>query len=267
MKKLSHLIVLFYLLFAASHTFAQCKIENTAFQSGEKLTYDLYYKYGIVNSKAGIGTLTTKKTDYKGKPVYKIELRAKTTGLVNSMFTVRDTLSAYLDMQLVPLLFTKGAFEGDDYTNERQIYTYGSNNKIGIRTIRNYNGSLSFDETISTTKCAYDMVSILAYVRTLDYSGMSEGHNTAVQFISGKKLVNMYIRYLGTKKQRMNDGKTYDTIRLSLVVLDDAFEDQEEAMNVSLTNDDNKLPLVIQSNLKIGKMRVVLKKYSGTKNK
>jgi hypothetical protein len=32
---------------------AQCKIENQALKRGEKLSYDLYYKYGIINAKAG----------------------------------------------------------------------------------------------------------------------------------------------------------------------------------------------------------------------
>lgn len=246
--------------------FAQCRIENNAFESGEELTYDLYYKYGIMNPKAGVATLTTTITNYRGRNVYKTELKARTTGLVNSMFSVRDTLTGYLDMNLVPMLFTKGALEGGDYTDERQIYTYDKDGDVSIRAIRNYNGELSFDETIITPKCTYDMVSILAYARTLDYSGMRNGENTAVQFISGKRLVNMYIRYLGIAKKKINDGKKYDAIQLSLVVLDDAFKDKEEAMSVLLTNDENKLPLMIESNLKIGKMRVVLKKYSGNKN-
>lgn len=266
MKKLTLSIIVSIFLFTAFHAHAQCKIKNNAFRSGEKLTYDLYYKYGIVNSKAGIATLQTRHVNYRGKNAYKMEMKAKTLGLVNTMFTVRDTLTGYLDMNLVPMLFTKGALEGKDYTNERQIYTYPGNGKINIRTIRNYNGRLSFDETITTDKCTYDMITILAFARSLDYSGMRHGQNSPVQFITGKKLTNMYIRYLGTGKQKMNDGKTYDAIHLSLMVLDNAFEDQEEAMNVWLTNDENKLPLVIESNLKIGKMRVVLKNYTGNRH-
>jgi hypothetical protein len=170
-----------------------------------------------------------------------------------------------MDKNLVPLLFIKGAEEGKDYTRERQIYTY-QNGKTSIRAIRHRNGNFIFDETISTERCTYDMMSILAFARTLDYSNMQRGDNTQVQFITGKRLVNMYIRNMGTSSLKVNNGKTYEAVELSLMILDDAFVDQEEAMRVWITNDENKLPLQIYTKLKIGEMRSVLKDFSGNKH-
>ena len=45
-----NLLIVFTLLFSLfSYTMsAQTKIKNNAFIAGEKLTYDLYYKYGIL---------------------------------------------------------------------------------------------------------------------------------------------------------------------------------------------------------------------------
>jgi hypothetical protein len=109
-------------------------------------------------------------------------------------------------------------------------------------------------------------MSILAYARTLDYSKMQRGDNTQVQFITGKRLVNMYIRYLGTSNMKANNGKTYEAIELSLMILDKAFVDQEEAMRVWITSDENKLPIQIYTKLKIGEMRSVLKDFSGNRH-
>ena len=89
-----------------------------------KITYDLYFKYGVINAKAGIGTLNTTTTNLNGKTVYKTRLQANSTGIVDKMFPVNDTLTEYVDMKLVPLLFTKGAYEGDEYTSERQSFSY-----------------------------------------------------------------------------------------------------------------------------------------------
>lgn len=244
---------------------AQIPLKNNAFKAGEELTYDLYYKYGILNMKGGTATLNTEETNYDGKDAYKITLHASTRGLVGSMFTVDDTLTSYMDKNLIPLLFAKGATEGSDYTRERHIYSY-KNGKTSIRTIRYRNGEFRFDENITTNRCTYDMVSILAFARTLDYSKMQKGDNTQVQFISGKRLVNMYIRHKGTSSLKVNNGKTYEAIELSLMILDKAFVDQEEAMRVWITNDENKLPLQIYSKLKIGEMRSVLKDFSGNKH-
>lgn len=242
--------------------FAQCEIDNTAFQSGEKIIYDLYYKLGVINAKAGTGTLNTTTTNLNGKSVYKTQLRANTSGFADNMYSIHDTLTGYMNMKLVPLLFTKETHEGDDYRTERQSYSY-ENGKIAIRVIRYKKGKQAFDETVTTENCTYDYVSVLNYARNLDYSDMKPGENTHIQFISGRKIVNMYIRYQGITSVKANDGKTYDAIQLSLMILDKAFADQEEAMKVSLTNDLNRMPLIIEINLKIGAISVVLNDYSG----
>ena len=264
-KKLNvSFLVLFSIL---SYTFliGQTKIVNNAFNSGEKLTYDLYYKYGVINMKGGRATLNTDETTYNGADAYKLTLQASTGGLIRNLYSVDDTLTSYMDKNLVPLLFVKGAAEMKDYTRERQIYSY-QKGKTSIRTIRHRNGELSFDENIVTDHCTYDMMSILAYARTLNYSKMKRGDNTQIQFITGKRLVNMYIRYMGKSSMKVNNGKTYNAIELSLMILDNAFVDQEEAMRVWITDDENKLPLQINSKLKLGEMRVVLKDFSGTKH-
>lgn len=266
MRKKNLLIALTLLFSIFSYTMSgQTKIKNNAFKAGEKLTYDLYYKYGIINMKGGKATLNTEATTYNGKDAYKLTLQASTSGLVNSIFSVDDTLTSYMNQDLVPQLFIKGAREGKDYTRERQLYNY-QNGKTSIRSIRYRNGDFSFDENIITDRCTYDMMSILAYARTLDYSKMQRGDNTQVQFITGKRLVNMYIRYMGTSQMKVNNGKTYEALELSLMILDDAFVDQEEAMRVWISNDENKMPLQIHTNLKVGEMRSILKDFSGNKH-
>lgn len=162
---------------------------------------------------------------------------------------------------MVPMLFTKEAHESGDYSLERQSYSY-KNGKVNIRAIRHWNGKMAFDETVSADNCAYDYISVLNYVRNLDYSSMKAGDNIPIRFISGRKIVNMYIRFLGNEKIKVNNGKTYKSIKLSLMILDDAFSDQQEAMRVSLTDDLNRMPLAIEIGLKIGSIRVILKNHS-----
>lgn len=265
-RKRLYIIIISLLVSVINYSLsAQEPLKNNAFEAGEELTYDLYYKYGILNMKGGKATLKTEDTSYNGKDAYKMTLYATTGGLVGSLFTIDDTLTSYMDKNLIPQLFVKGADEVGDYTRERHIYSY-QNNKTSIRTIRYRNNEFKFDENIVTDRCTYDMVSILAFARTLDYSNMKKGDNTQVQFITGKRLVNMYIRYQGTSSLKVNNGKTYEAVELSLMILDDAFVDQEEAMRVWITNDENKLPLQIYSKLKVGEMRSVLKDFSGNKH-
>lgn len=243
----------------------QCKLTNTAFASGEHIRYDLYLNLGIVNARAGRGSLAVTEANYRGENAYKTVMMLNTSGLAGNLYTVRDTLTSFIDKNLRPLLFTKEAFEGKDYSVERQSYTYDGN-KVKIRAFRLWNGDELFDEVITSDQCTYDYLSILPYVRNLDYTGMKPGDRRHIQFISGRKPVNMYVNYQGISTVKANNGKKYEVINLSMTILDEAFSNQKDALKASITNDKNRIPVIIDTTLKIGTIRAVLSDVSGVRH-
>lgn len=260
----STLLSLFFLC-SFSLANAQCNLKNTAFKSGEKVNYDLYFNYGIVRARAGRGSLSVTESNYKGQRAYKTTMLLNTSGLAGNLYTVNDTLTSFMDMNLRPLLFTKEAFEGKDYSTESQSYTY-SGNKVNIRAIRTWNGKPDFDDVVETDECTYDYLSVLPYVRNLDYTGMRAGDRKYIQFLSGKTPVDMYVNYLGTSSVKANDGKTYNVINISMTIHDKAFTNPKEAIKASLTNDENRVPVVIETSLRMGSVRAVLKNVTGLRN-
>lgn len=264
-KKTVFISLLLFSLLAIQSVSAQCEMVNNAFKSGEKINYDLYFKYGIFNARAGRGSLSITEANYKGEKAYKTYMLLNTSGIAGSVYTVNDTLTSFVDMKVRPLLFTKEAFEGGDYSTEKQAYTY-NNNTISVRAIRTWKGEPDFDEVVTTDKCAYDYLSVLLYVRNIDFSGMKKGDRKTIHFLSGKNIVTMYVNYLGTSNVRANNGKRYDVINLSMTILDKAFSNQREAIRASLTNDANRIPIIIDTVLKIGSVRAVLKNFSGERH-
>ncbi len=265
-KKNSVILLLLFVFLGSLQLNAQCELVNKAFASGEEIQYDLYFSYGFLNARAGRGSLAVTEANYRGKNSYKTVMMLNTSGLAGNLYTVNDTLTSYIDMQLRPLLFTKEASEGKDYSVERQVYTYVGG-KVSIRAIRHWNGEERFDEVVTTDQCTYDYLSILPYIRNLDYTGMQAGDRKFVQFISGRKPVNMYINYMGTSSIKANNGKTYEVINISMTILDDAFANQKEALKASITNDANRTPVIIDTNLKIGSVRAVLRMVSGSRHR
>lgn len=244
---------------------AQCRMTNHAFASGEEIQYDLYFNFGIVNARAGSGSLSVTDANYRGQNAYKTVMMLNTSGLAGALYTVQDTLTSYVDKDLRPLLFTKDALEGKDYSVERQSYTYKEDG-IDIRTIRHWNGEERFDEVITTEDCTYDYLSVLSYVRNFDFSSMVPGDRQYIRFITGKRPVNMYVNYHGVANVKANDGKTYEVINITMTILDDAFTDQKDALKASLTNDLNRIPVVIDTSLKIGSVKAVLRSVTGVRN-
>jgi hypothetical protein len=240
---------------------AQCTIENNFFKAGEYVTYDLYIKLGAT-IKGGYASLSTQAVKYAGQEAYRMSLISASQGLARKMFPLNDTLTCYMSKQLTPLAYTKNAHEGDDETFEKLAYSYSGNN-VKIRTIRHKNGTFRFDETLSFSGCTYDLMSILFYARTLRYDLMASGSSTKVNFVTGKSKVSMRIVYNGKEKVKANDGKSYNCIRLTLYVLDEAFDNGKESMKVFITDDSNRLPVKVESKLKVGSTRVVLRSYRG----
>lgn len=255
-----------FFLFAANIS-AQCEVnENRFFKPGENLSYDLYFKYGLVTKKAGYASLFTQSSRYNNEPAYKMSLVSHSTGIARAAFKLDDTLVCFLNMKLRPLAFWKDAHEGNENNVERQTYSYLPNGNISIHARRVRNGVEKHNVTINTTSCTYDMMSIIYYARTLNYDSMGRGAKTNVVFISGKKKVNMQIHYLGVETVKANNGVSYSCHKLSLSILDDAFTNEQEAMKVYVTNDRNRIPVQLESKLKIGSTRAVLKSYAGLMN-
>lgn len=258
-------IILTFLILESIDLSAQCKIENTYFAAGEELVYDMYFKYGLINTKAGKSSMTISDDKYEGKDVLKMQLIGNTKGMASKFVSLSDTLTSFMSKEVVPLAYIKNAHESGDHTIEKAAYSY-NNNKITIKTNRIRNDELRFDEELSSGSCIYDMLSVVYYARTIDYSTMMKGDKVSISFLSGKRIVSMDIEDHGIEVMNANDNKKYDCIKLVLVINAEAFEDKKEAMTVYITNDSNRIPVRIDSKLKIGSTRAILKSYKGNKH-
>ena len=126
MKRLRNLIIAVILLLAAGVTqsAAQCKFRNTAFKSGEYLSYNLYFNWKFVWVKVGNASMSTVESKYHGKPAYRSSLITRSSANADKFFVMRDTLLCYNSLQMEPLYFRKGAREGDRYTVDEAFFSY-----------------------------------------------------------------------------------------------------------------------------------------------
>ena len=62
------ILSLLFMLWLPNISNAQCTFRNTAFKSGEFLTYNLYYNWKFIWVKAGLATMSTVESNYKGTP-------------------------------------------------------------------------------------------------------------------------------------------------------------------------------------------------------
>lgn len=245
---------------------AQCEINNTVFKAGEDILYDLYFKFGVLSAKAGKARLKVNATKYQGKPAYQMTLTSSSTGFARKIFVLDDTLSCITDDKIRPLFYTKNAHEGKEHTFEYQSYNYQPDGSINIQARRVRNGKERYNVSLKAESCTYDMMSIIYFVRTLNYDGMKNGENKRIALISGDEKVSVLLIYRGLKTAEANNNKKYKCHQITLAITDKAFENAKESMNVWFTADSNCLPIRIDTKLKHGEARAFLKSYSGLRN-
>ena len=85
MKKIKLALMLVLLLMAAQ-TQAQCTFRNTAFKSGEFLTYNLYFNWKFIWVKAGTASMSVVQSVYGGKPAYRGSLITRGNSKVDNFF-------------------------------------------------------------------------------------------------------------------------------------------------------------------------------------
>lgn len=230
----------------------------------EPLYYDLSFKYGLIHAKAGYGRLSFTPIKHEGRvPAYRMDLISHSTGFIRKVFKLDDTLSCAINERLEPLWYEKRAHEGKDDTWERLDYRYHGDGSVSIAAKRIKNGELRYDKTLKTRGLTYDMMSIVYYVRTFDFASMRVGVGRQVTFISGAKEVKMDVILRG--RQRVVDAlkREHDCYKLTLAILDPAFTNPREAMTVYLTTDGRAVPIRMDTKLKIGSARAILRDAGG----
>ena len=102
MKKISAMVLVKGALLFSLFTFlplsasAQCGIENTAFKTGEFLSYDLYFNWKFVWVKVGTASMSTVQTKYKGQNAFRSSLVTRGNSQLDNVFMMRDTLLCYI---------------------------------------------------------------------------------------------------------------------------------------------------------------------------
>ena len=259
----TYLLTLIVLIACSQSATAQCTFNNTAFKSGEFLSYNLYYNWKFVWVKAGSASMSTVLSRYGGKPAYRASLTTRGNNKVDEMFVLRDTLLCYCSEDLAPLYFRKGAREGKHYTVDEVFYTY-SGDKCNLRQHRQHNsGEHSWKKT-SYDDCIYDMLNIFLRARSFNPEGWKKGHIVKIPIADGTDVINAILKYTGTTNIKADNGVKYRCLQLSYMEQEKG--KYKEIVRFYVTDDQNHIPIRLDMFLRFGSAKAFLTGMKGAKN-
>lgn len=251
MKKI--LIILLLSVFTlGSH--AQCPAREGLLVDGEEIRYELFFNWKFIWIKAGEATLTTRLTTYADAPAYESTLLASTNPRADRIFRLRDTIRTVVTPEIVPLYFVKRCDEGKEMIYDRAWFDYGGG-VCTARQIKIYGDGRVRETSFDDSRCIYDMVSLLLYSRSLDTDSLVIGQQLQFPMVTGVKVEDQNLVYLGKKDIETLYGTYYRCQVFSLVQKrkgkDGVVRDQE-IIRFYTTDDDRHLPIQLDLILKFG---------------
>ncbi len=227
-------------------------LENKAFKMGEKLSFRAHY-LGINAATIDIEIQNT-LVEKNSRKCFHIKADGKTVKSFDWMYKVRDKFDTYLDQDaLAPIHYTKSVQEDKYFDTDLVNFKHEKKKLFGAK------GTLEMPEYTQ------DVISALYYVRNIDFSKAKKGDTYPINVYLDNKIYNLSFKYDGTETIKTDIG-TINCIRfIPQLVADRVFKD-EKGMTVWVSNDANKIPIRVKSDLMVGSIKVDITTYSNLKN-
>lgn len=241
---------------------AQCTAQNTAFQAGESVKYDLYFNWKFIWKKVGLANLTTEAATYQSQPAYCFSLLSGGSKKADFFFKMRDTLTCYVSEKLEPLYFRKAAEEGSRYTVDEAWFSY----KDGVSNVkqrRTWRDRPAQEMEYSDSRCIFDMLSILGQARSYNPDDFTVGSRIQFPMATGRRVEEQTLIYRGKENVKANNDVTYRCLVFSFVEYKKGKE--KEVITFFVSDDRNHLPIRLDMYLNFGSAKAFLKSVEGNR--
>lgn len=268
MQKISALLVLFFGFFISSQNvpiqndsvdqFAAEDDSSTAFKPGEWLKFRIHY--GFLN--ASYATLQVNSANLNGIPVYHVVGNGKTTGFASIFFKVDDTYESYFDKRDGrPYKFIRNINEGG-YTKDIEV-NFDYKNDVAILNDKKKDKKFNF----TIQEDIQDLVSAFYFLRNnYRVEDLEVGKTIDLDLLYDDDGVFKFkLKYLGKEVLKTKYGRV-ECLKFRPYVQSGRVFKEQESLSLWVSNDDNRIPIRIQADLRVGSIKADLDGYNGLKH-
>jgi hypothetical protein len=242
-------------LFIAKDT-SLCNQSNTSFSSGEKIEYTIYYNVAGLYVNAGNATFTTTATNWNGAEAYTFTALGNSNSKYDWIFKVRDNYESIVDAQtLLPYQFTRKINEGKFHQTE--LLTFNQKAKTVITS--------TAPGTFKTADCTYDVISAIYAARNINFTNIQINDKVYLNFFLDKELYPSYFKFLGRDELTTRYGK-FKVIKLAPLLVKGTVFNGGEKMIVWVTDDENHIPVRIETPIVVGSIKVDMVGYQNLRH-
>ena len=257
MKQTILTIFLGLLLFTQLPAQVTRTVKNSSFGRGEKLNFKVYYHSLVTgNVTAGYGTLeiTQDNRKFNNRDTYHIVATGKSSGFFNLFFKVDDRFESYVDEDgIYPWLFTRRTREGG----------YKKDDEVNFNQLRG--SAISRKKVTHIPINVQDIISSFFFARTLDGNSIKPGDVINLPFFLDDSVYYSKVKFFGRETIKTSMGKV-KCLKLKPLLAKGAVFKEDYPMTLWVSDDANKIPILAESAVIVGSVRMELISYSGLLN-
>lgn len=241
--------------------------DELAFKDGEKATYYIYYNLGPIWIHAGNVHFSAKERTVKNESLFDLKLAGSSTKSFDRFYCIRDTYAVTVKKEgLLPLHYREVKHEDSYFSDNHYRFDWKEDDKDSkVYFEFNKRGRLTYD-TLSIQKGVLDLITSCYHIRSVDMTKVKKGQQIPFRLVLDKEIYNLTVKYCGEETIKLKNKKKYKALKFTpKLVTGDIFED-EDAMSIYVSNDENHVPLYIEAKIKVGYVKVMLNDVQNTKH-
>jgi hypothetical protein len=251
-------IIFFFMLFTLFRIPAssQCVKENKAFDIGEELYFYAYYNWGKLWIKAGKASFIVSEKD--SNYVYTVEA-ANLPGW-DWLYYLRTTHIASMTKEMKPVFLKAYTNEKGDISSDEYYYI---NNEIH-KHFTNTTYPEGKDTVYPHTSCSWDIINAVYAARNFNFNDYEIGQDIPFYVNFSDKTHTIYGKIIKEEKIKNKEGEEFDCLKCTATVPPGTIFAANRPVYVWITNDERRLPILIECQIRIGSIKVYLYEYKKT---
>lgn len=245
---------------------AQCAVQPTIIRSGERISYTLYYNLGFIWINAGSCDFNVKKSNWNGKGAWQLSVIGRTVPSFDGFFNVRDTFLTVVDSStLIP--FKAYKYTHEDSWHGVDVFTFQP--KQGgwkVTTNLKRKGQWKPPVVDETIHCGFDLVSSIYRLRTLnDATLFKPGAKREIKIRLDDGEYTVYLAYQGKERLKLHKAGSYNAHLYHVSLVAGNVFKRGDVLKLWISDDGNNLPLLVESPIRVGKVKAVFKQAVNTR--
>lgn len=227
--------------------------QSRSFKNGEELKIVVSYNWFLIWTDVVDVWLKVSDTKKNGLNLINVRGYGMSRPFYDWFYQVRDVYETWLDpVTLRPKYFNRDINE-DGYLL-KNFYVFDFPNEQIVATIQKKKNPPTVD-TIKVSYCTNDVISLIYNMRNMDFSAMKKGKTFPIEVAVDSKVHTVMIKYDGKETIKVRGLGYFRTIRLSAKMMKNRAFTGKENMIIWLTDDQNHLPIYMESPIKIGTVK------------